>query len=122
MKILKKKHIIRLKQVEHIINEKKILAHSDHSFIVRLYVRGKKHTQEANFGNGFKIIIIIIIIYFFSTRYKTFADEKNLYMIMEYVVGGEMFYHLRKAGKFPNDVRFPCPLPNANPPPPPIHI
>jgi len=35
---------------------------------------------------------------------KTFQDEKRLYIILEYVVGGEVFSHLRKAGKFPNDV------------------
>jgi serine/threonine protein kinase len=35
---------------------------------------------------------------------KTFQDTKRLYMILEYVVGGEVFSHLRKAGKFPSDV------------------
>lgn len=35
---------------------------------------------------------------------KTFQDDKRLYIILEYVVGGEVFSHLRKAGKFPNDV------------------
>jgi len=29
-----------------------------------------------------------------------FQDAKNLYLVMEYVRGGEMFYHLRKAGRF----------------------
>lgn len=28
-----------------------------------------------------------------------FQDVKNLYLVMEYVRGGEMFYHLRKAGR-----------------------
>lgn len=30
----------------------------------------------------------------------TFQDEKHLYMVLEYVVGGEFFTHLRKAGRF----------------------
>lgn len=35
---------------------------------------------------------------------KGFMDADRLYILMEYVVGGELFSHLRKAGKFPNDV------------------
>jgi len=29
----------------------------------------------------------------------TFQDTKNVYLVLEYVRGGEMFYHLRKAGR-----------------------
>ncbi len=72
MKILRKHDVIRLKQVEHIMNEKNVLQQLDHPFIVKLY--------------------------------KTFQDEHHLFIIMEYVVGGELFSHLRKVGKFPNDV------------------
>ena len=32
-----------------------------------------------------------------------FQDDKNLYLMLEYVIGGEFFSHLRKAGRFPND-------------------
>ena len=32
----------------------------------------------------------------------TFQDEKFLYMVLEYIVGGEFFTHLRKAGRFDN--------------------
>jgi serine/threonine protein kinase len=32
-----------------------------------------------------------------------FQDDKNLYLLMEYSIGGEFFSHLRKAGRFPND-------------------
>lgn len=36
IKILKKKEILRLKQLEHILNEKAILTEIDHPFIVNL--------------------------------------------------------------------------------------
>lgn len=41
---------------------------------------------------------------FIVNMIKGFMDEHRLYILMEYVVGGELFSHLRKAGKFPNDV------------------
>lgn len=68
MKMLKKENIVKMKQVEHTLNEKKILASIDFPFIVKLVY-------------GFK-------------------DTSNLYMVLEYVSGGEMFTHLRKTGRY----------------------
>lgn len=68
MKILQKSEVIRLKQQEHIISEKKILSRIDHPFIVVLY--------------------------------RTFQDAAHVHMLLEYVNGGEVFSHLRNAGRF----------------------
>ena len=38
LKVLRKMEVVRLKQVDHIKNEKKILAAINHPFIVSLYV------------------------------------------------------------------------------------
>jgi len=70
IKILKKKEILRLKQVEHILNEKNILSKIDHPFIVNLKC--------------------------------TFQDQRYVYLVMEYIVGGEFFTHLRRHRRFPN--------------------
>ena len=41
---------------------------------------------------------------FIVNMLKGFMDDDRLYILLEYVIGGELFSHLRKAGKFPNDV------------------
>ncbi len=71
LKIMKKSEVVRLRQVEHIKNEKDILSVISHPFIVVMYA--------------------------------AFQDERNLYMLLEYIIGGEVFTHLRKAGKFSNE-------------------
>jgi protein kinase A len=68
MKVLDKQKIVKLKQVEHTMNEKKILHAINFPFAVTL----KFH----------------------------FKDTTNLYMLMEFINGGEMFSHLRKLGRF----------------------
>lgn len=68
MKMLKKENIVKMKQVEHTLNERKILASIDFPFIVKLAY--------------------------------SFKDTSNLYMVLEYVSGGEMFTHLRKTGRY----------------------
>eukprot|EP00027_Filamoeba_sp_ATCC50430_P017759 CAMPEP_0168570170 /NCGR_PEP_ID=MMETSP0413-20121227/16574_1 /TAXON_ID=136452 /ORGANISM="Filamoeba nolandi, Strain NC-AS-23-1" /LENGTH=658 /DNA_ID=CAMNT_0008602767 /DNA_START=34 /DNA_END=2010 /DNA_ORIENTATION=- len=71
MKILNKSRIVRLKQTEHIHNEKNVLKSISHPFIVRLY--------------------------------STFKDKANLYLLMEFVPGGELFNYIRRATRLPND-------------------
>ena len=49
----------------------------------------------------------------------SFQDAKNLYLVLEYVRGGEMFTHLRKVGRYVRTrwIR-PCMAARAHPPPP----
>lgn len=72
MKMLKKENIVKMKQIEHTLNERKILASIDFPFIVKLAY--------------------------------SFKDNSNLYMVLEYVSGGEMFTHLRKTGRYTEEI------------------
>lgn len=75
IKRLKKVVIIKQKQVDHILSEKRILSAVSHPFIVSMY--------------------------------GTFKDDRYVYIVMEYVVGGEFFTHLRKIKRFEDSaVRF----------------
>ena len=67
LKLLKKAEIIRLKQVDHLINEATILSNMSHPFIVSM--------------DGFS------------------QDERYLYLVLEFVSGGELFTYLRRIGK-----------------------
>ncbi|KAL3309756.1 hypothetical protein Ciccas_011695, partial [Cichlidogyrus casuarinus] len=68
MKILEKKEVVKLKQVEHTLNEKRVLASISHPFIINLLY--------------------------------SFKDNANLFMVLEFARGGEMFYHLRQQNRF----------------------
>lgn len=41
---------------------------------------------------------------FIVNMYTSFHNERYVYMLLEYIVGGEFFTHLRKAGRFDNDI------------------
>ena len=65
VKVLKKAQVVKMKQVEHTNDERKMLTKVKHAFLVTLW--------------------------------GTFQDSKNLYMVMDFVEGGELFSLLRKS-------------------------
>ncbi|KAI9624402.1 hypothetical protein KEM48_008985 [Puccinia striiformis f. sp. tritici PST-130] len=76
IKVLAKTQVVRLKQIEHVNSEKDLLATvSSKSTLSRFYV----------------------------SLLCTFQDHLNLYLLQEFVEGGELFSHLRRAGKFSAD-------------------
>jgi protein kinase A len=65
IQVMKKSEVVRLKQVEHTMNEKAVLERIDCPFTVNLL--------------------------------GSFKDSQNLYFVMEYVAGGELFSLLRRS-------------------------
>lgn len=72
IKVLKKAQVIKMKQVEHTNDERRMLKLVEHPFLIRMW--------------------------------GTFQDSRNLFMVMDYIEGGELFSLLRKSQRFPNPV------------------
>lgn len=72
IKVLEKKKIVDMKQIEHTCDERYILSRVQHPFITILW--------------------------------GTFQDAKNLFMVMDFAEGGELFSLLRKCHRFPEKV------------------
>jgi serine/threonine protein kinase len=54
--------------------------------------------------NSERAILAEIKFPFIVNLLCTFQDDHHVYMLLEYVVGGELFSHLRKAGRFGNEM------------------
>ncbi|KAK2118567.1 hypothetical protein P7K49_005454 [Saguinus oedipus] len=74
MKILNKQKVVKVKQVKHVLNKKCVL-------------NEKCILQAINFP-------------FLVKLHFSFRDNSNLYLVMEYVPGGEIFSHLWHVGRF----------------------
>ncbi|KIX06094.1 cAMP-dependent protein kinase type 2 [Rhinocladiella mackenziei CBS 650.93] len=72
VKVLKKAQVVKMKQIEHTNDERRMLQRVKHPFLITLW--------------------------------GTFQDSKNLYMVMDFIEGGELFSLLRKSQRFPNPV------------------
>ena len=101
LKIMKKSEVVRLKQVEHIKNEKEILSRSTTRSSSPCAPR---HRARATAPPRARYAPAPAAPRF-ATRpparargFIAFQDERNLYMLLEYIIGGELFTRLRKAG------------------------
>lgn len=85
IKMLKKNEVVRQQQVEHMLAEKAIL---------EAISKGTEGLSRHPF---------------IVNLYATFHDPSYLYMVLEYVNGGEFFTHLRRCGRLDNaSAKFYC--------------
>merc|ERR1711967_92324 len=50
-----------------------------------------------------KNILAALRFPFIVQFYGSLQDDRHLYLVLQYVIGGEFFTHLRSANRFPND-------------------
>jgi protein kinase A len=103
LKVLAKAEIVRLKQVEHIQSERGILGRVKHPFIVELCVGRRARPRSPLRPTGWPPAADACLPSF-KCSYQTYQDAVNVYMLLSYVPGGELFSHLRRAGRFTADV------------------
>jgi len=60
-------------------------------------------TKQVSHIKAEKNILATVSYPFLVNLFGSFQDEERLYFVLEYVVGGEFFTHLRTAGRFAED-------------------
>lgn len=99
IKILRKEVIIRKDEVAHTLTENRVLRTTNHPFLIVRILRCISVLFH-KFG-----IIFTYMKYFFiaqSLKYS-FQTADRLCFVMEYVNGGELFFHLRRSRVFGED-------------------
>ena len=88
MKILKKDYIIKKKEVENTITENRVLQSMRHPFLIVsiLFLRRKSSS--------------LILMFFVKDLKYSFTTQDRLCFVMEYVNGGELFFHLTMEKQF----------------------
>lgn len=86
IKILKKEKVVRVTA--------SLCSHPSYLNAISIQMKQVDHTKyEKQILDQIRCPFIVNLVGFFQ-------DKRNLYLVMEYVPGGEMFYHLRRAGRY----------------------
>ena len=102
IKSMKKVDLVRLRQVEHILSEKRIMASVEHPFVVRFGGCFQGSCRNRARCHVVQFILTDDRVYVVA-RDRCLADEKFVHLVLEYAPGGEFFTHLQKAGRLEND-------------------
>lgn len=84
IKILKKEVIIQKDEVKHTMAENRVLQRTNHPFLI--VSLGRQPTAVSNKD---------VFVYLQSLKYS-FQTNERLCFVMEYVNGGELFFHLSR--------------------------
>ncbi|RUS25445.1 camp-dependent protein kinase catalytic subunit, partial [Jimgerdemannia flammicorona] len=81
------------------------LLHTDKYYAMKVLKKVEVvRLKQVEHINSEKQILAQVHFPFIVDLFCTYQDDRNLFMLLEYVIGGELFSHLRKAGRFTNDI------------------
>jgi RAC serine/threonine-protein kinase len=83
IKILKKSHVRETAQIDHTLTERQVLQKVVHPYVVNLRSRPRFLCHSP-------------ALFLMLCRRYAFQTEDKLYMVMDYVRGGELYQHLKK--------------------------
>lgn len=95
IKILKKEVIIQKDEVAHTLTENRVLRTTNHPFLIV----SLEHFFVKPIGLSFNNLGFFIVFFFQSLKYS-FQTADRLCFVMEYVNGGELFFHLSRERVF----------------------
>ena len=98
LKTMRKKQLIALKQVEHVMNEKTLLAQCNHPFLINL--KGMCQWAPLHLSCLLARSLTVRVCTSSLSISGAFQDRVELYMVLELALGGELFSLLRDKIRF----------------------
>jgi len=100
MKVLSKEQVIKRKDVEHTKTERNVLRRIRHPFVVQLHFAFQTGALRTKLPCPHNVATHVAVHLCMCPR----PAGNKLYMVMDYVQGGDLYFHLRNEKRFPEPV------------------
>lgn len=95
IKILKKKIIIQKSEVEHTMAENRVLRKTNHPFLIVSTIGRSQTRPSASLTQFDAYFLLSLSLSPFQSLKYSFRTNERLCFVMQYVNGGDLYFHLR---------------------------